>query len=959
MTQNLKHKALRVSLAMIFVLIMLVCTAGLVRADSAYEGVRAEDLWENIKFSSVEKADIPAWYYDLPANVESNLLAGSGVKVVNYGANATVAYKNTIDVSSLTKDDTFIQIAITPEMRGNPDFKELTIRLIDAEDPTNYVEINIHHSQWWKATTFYQVGTGEIESAGLKWGYYKEGESEPNGGLGGTEILMGAFTGYQSCNSNGSYNLDAGATRPITISYDYEEKAFYLYNGTTTINRYMILDLDDPHQVGYGNEWNGFSTGRVNVQIEVSSFTASEASYIITQFNGVNYGDEYVTDNVRPSMITQADKEELLCAVIGKEYPLFWATADDCIDGVITDIKKYVVLPGTEEKVLITTDSFVPKVAGNYTLIYSAKDAAGNESVKRYNLTAVISADPLKFNVSGTVPESVKVGETVAIPEVSVSGGVGNKEINVSVYRFNGNDKMSENVTSYLPILAGTYIIEYSAKDYLGTEAKITYFFEATRPTTPICEFPFVTDVMASGKTVKLPSVVSKDFSYGGSIGAAAVVNIYASYENGVKGEKIDYIFTPQLSDSETEKTLYLTYETYCIGHEQDAVSKTYEIKVVKAEQIFDLFDRDNIDVVHNNNYLDFTTEIDGADMRYIVPLASKNFEVLFGIPTDQNNFTTLRLTFTDSVNLSQKLVVDIVRNDGSKRCYVYINGEMFEMNGAFNGESNSPFHIVFETSSAKLLDHEGRVITVLKHYSDGSDYTGFDSGRFYVDFEFKGVYGKSTVRLEKLGNQAMFAEYDNDGNLVEAGDYIEPIIVISDYLAMKVEKYSRITIPSAQAFDAMDPYVECYVTVMLNGKKILNRVSAEDDLDILINDYGSYIVLYQAEDSSGNEVSQRFRFTVRDKDAPTLTLLGTAEEKIAVGEKITVPQAIALDRNGDATVRIYIITPTGKMIYLDGNTEYKAESKGTYTIRYSAYDETCNYTVLDFTVEAYQEENQ
>lgn len=959
MIKVVKQRAFRAFFAIVFVIITAIGTICLVRAETDGEGVRAEDLWESVKFASVEKADLPTWYFDVPNNVESNLLAGSGVKVSNFGASATVAYKNTIDVSSLTKEDTFIQIAITPQIQGNPDFKELTVRLIDAEDPTNYVEIFIHHSQWWKATTFYQVGTGEIDSAGLHWGYYKEEESEPAGGLMGTEILMGAFTGYQSCNPNGSYNYEAGATRPITISYDYEEKAFYLYNGGATLNRYMIRDLDDPRQVGYGNEWKGFSSGRINVEIEASSFASSEASYIITQFNGVNYGGEYVTDAVKPFMVTQADKEAVLCAVAGKEYPLFWAIADDCIDGSITDIKKYVILPGSREKLLIPGDSFVPEVAGNYTLVYSVTDAAGNECAKSYPLTVVMSADPLQFTAASPLPGTVKVGQTVAIPEMFVSGGVGHKEINVSVYRINGNDKKAENVTAYLPLLAGTYVVEYSARDYLGTEARIAYFFEAERSTAPICEFPFVPDVMPAGKTVLLPSVISKDYSYGGAVGAAAVVNIYASYENGVKGEKVDSLFTPKLGESETEKVLYLTYETYCLGHELDAVSKTYEVKVIKAEQIFDLFDRDNIDVVHNNNYLDFTTKTNGANMRYIVPLASKNFEMLFGIPTDQNNFSTLHLTFTDSMNPSQKLVMDIVRNDGAKRCYIYVNGEMFEMNGAFNGESNSPFHIVFQTTSSKLLDHEGRVITVLKQYADGSAYTGFDSGRFYIDFAFGGVYGKSTVRLEKLGNQAMFAEYDSQGNLTPAGDYIEPIIVISDNLAMKVERYSRITVPSARAFDALDPYTKCYVTVLVNGKKVVNRASAEEDIDILVNDYGTYIVLYQAEDASGNEVAQRFRFTVRDENAPALTVLDTVEEKVAVGEMITVPQAIALDRNGKATVRTYMITPIGQMVYLDGKTEYKAESQGTYTLRYSAYDETYNYYVRDFVIQAYKEEEQ
>lgn len=933
------------------------------RADTVNTAVSPDSLWESVKYSSVGMGDVPEyWYNDLAYGLESNLLARRGVKIDNYGANAKVVYKNTIDVSSLTRDDVFVQIVPLSENRGSADFKEINIRMTDAEDPTNYVTINMHQSIWWQTTTFYQVGTSEIENGGLRWGFYREEgdewDSVVEGGLSGTETINGAFIGYYCQDADGTVIEDMGTACPFTLSYDYKEKIFYCYvpttdesTGTTGLTRKTIRDLDDPLQVGYGNEWGGFTSGRVNVQIEVSDFTASQASYIITQFNGVNFGDEYVSDSEKPSMTTQADEDpSILTAVVGKEYPLFDAVADDSVYGSINDIKKYLVEPQSEEPVLIQGDSFTPTVTGNHKLIYSAIDGAGNENRKEYVLSVVMVADPIKITTLQSVADTVKVGEVVTIPEISVTGGVGKIEKSVRIYRLNGNDDTSENVSSFTPTLAGTYVIEYGVTDYLGITAKKTYYFNAERSKSPICEFPYVPNVMVSGKTVKLSEMSSLDYSANGA-GAGAVVNIYASRQTGVKGEKIDYLYTPELAANETEATFYITYETYCKGYENEASTKVYPVKVIKVTQLYDLFDRSDIDVTPNEEYLDFSTQAEGANMRYVNPLAAKNFEILFDIPVTENNFNTLKLKFTDSLNPSQYITVDIVRNNGAKRCFVYVNGELCEMSGAFNGESNSPFHITFKTLTNQLIDHEGRIITTLKRYADGSEYTGFDSGRVYVDFEFKGVTGKSTVRLEKLGNQAMYAEYDYNGNLIDVSDYTSPIITVSDTIIAKATKYTRVHIPSAQAFDAIDPHVKCYVTITLNGKKVIDRVAAEDGFDFYVNEYGKYVISYQAEDSSYNDVRQFFTLNVRDDEAPTLTVLGDIAGNISIGGKIVLPSAVALDRQGNTTLRVFVITPTGKMINVDGKTEYKPERRGVYTVRYYAYDETYNSTMVDYTV--------
>ena len=300
-----------------------------VAGKASASSVSPDSLWENVKFASVSVADsMPEYLYDLPEGATSDLLADGGVRVNVLGAGSTVKYKNVVNVNSLTKADVFMQIAIDPSMRGTADFKQLYIKLIDADNEDNYVTIDVHHSQWSDAQwpiTFYQVGTKDIASAGLKWGYYKEGESEPKSGGAGANCYTGSFVGNAV-----RYN---GGARPITLRYDNKEKAFYFdepdNTNNMTVHRMTILDLDDPLQVGAGNEWKGFARGRVRVEITATDMAGSSGAYVVTSFMGNTYGGD-VTDVKKPVIFTEADTDpKILTAVKGEEYPLFAALSDD------------------------------------------------------------------------------------------------------------------------------------------------------------------------------------------------------------------------------------------------------------------------------------------------------------------------------------------------------------------------------------------------------------------------------------------------------------------------------------------------------------------------------------------------------------------------------------------------------------------------------------------------------
>lgn len=912
--------------------------------------VSPDSLWENVKFASVSVADsMPEYLYDLPEGATSDLLADGGVRVNVLGAGSTVKYKNVVNVNSLTKDDVFMQIAIDPSMRGAADFKQLYIKLIDADDEDNYVTIDVHHSQWSDAQwpiTFYQVGTKDIASAGLWWGYYKEGESEPKSGGAGTNCYTGSFVGNAV-----RYN---GGARPITLRYDNKEKAFYFdepdNTNNMTVHRMTILDLDDPLQVGAGNEWKGFARGRVRVEITATDMAGSSGAYVVTSFMGNTYGGD-VTDVKKPVIFTEADTDpKILTAVKGEEYPLFAALSDDEFDGTVTELDRYIVYSGTTERVKLNGDSFIPTVAGEHTLIYERTDAAGNVASSRYALNVLMTAPEMSITTAAAIPGVIKAGETIVLPEPVVIGGSGTPTVAVKVKRVADNAVVADNETSFTPSLSGSYEIVYAATDYLKKTATVSYFIDVVRSSSPIATFPTLPEMMIAGKKIELPAMKSYDYYSSPAHPVNATVNVYVSETEGVRGEKIDRLYTPAAGSG--ERTVYFTYETYCAGNESDALTRVYPVVVRDATFLTDYFVKRGVTASGDDGSIGFTATADGAGMKFVHALPAKDFETMFSINSAKNAFTSFTVTFTDSVNPAEKLTLSVERNDGSKRAKVRYRGVGYEMYGSFGDEYSDPFLIRFDTAAGKLYDQGGRAIMPLTAYDDGSEYKGFTSGKFYVAFEFGGVYGESEIVLNKLGNQAMYVNREGD-EAVAFEDYSKPVLSLESELVSSARKYDRIYLPACGATDAIDPYLECYVTVTLNGKRVLPKTRSEEGgLDFVARDYGTYYVTYEATDYSGNPISRRFYISVPDDVPPTITV-AAPKESVKAGGEIALNKAVALDLNSEPALYVFLISPTGAITDVTGKDSVKTEKKGVYTVRYYAYDADRNATYVDFKVKA------
>ena len=92
----------------------------------------------------------------------------------------------------------------------------------------------------------------------------------------------------------------------------------------------------------------------------------------------------------------------------------------------------------------------------------------------------------------------------------------------------------------------------------------------------------------------------------------------------------------------------------------------------------------------------------------------------------------------------------------------------------------------------------------------------------------------------------------------------------------------------------------------------------------------------------------------MRDKDAPALTVLGDVAPEKSQGDILKIPDAVAQDLNGKATLRIFMISPTGAMTEISQIEEYQLQNEGRYTLLYYAYDEVYNVSMKEFFIEVH-----
>lgn len=931
----------------------------------------------------------------------------NGVKFTPESANRWVEYTNVVDISSYTTND--ILLAFTPlaTTRGNADFNEFNVKITDAENEDNYILIKIAPSQWFPAR--FTAETAETGPYGYMYGDYHPGYSEGTGAFSDKYHVGFDGTTNESALVDDSLKFDKTEARhrSIILHYDFEDKAIWV-TGQQGF-KYCIMDLDWSESVGYGKEWDGFSSGKVKLSFCSKQHRSSSPSYMVlnafnTPMNGTEVNDtqapvltfgEEVADNTAPS------------ALIGRTYRLPTFTCLDAVDGE-TACNILLTDPDGAE-VTVTDNAFVPQKAGFYTLTYNAADAAGNVVSKSLRFTAQNAAPEVSISVEEGTHE-VKVGEEVALPEATFTAADGAyiAGTDVRVVRA-GYPAETVDIEEgvFIPLFAGEYRAIYSAVDWLGFTHtyEISYNVSAADETTVHGSLQHLRRLF-DGVRVVLPELNAFDYVTSPGAGIAQDVEVTLSGNGQSETLPAGSVFTPSIEKFGAELTVAYnvdgkTVESYTveIREKPDLTSEDYvNDGSYQLDDYFVLGENVNVEYNAGGAELDYyrirTEEGATGDMSFgfANPLQAEGFTFTFFIPATMKNFSALRFSLRDSFDASvgfDLLLEDITTStDPSiKDTYTFLTtngGKKYTLYGSYNYwvYNDAEFSrevagsLTFTYRDGSIYDVNGNEVCKIEQNFDGRAWNGFSSGMVYFDVTFEGVgslsvdesrteeYGDTAaIALTSLCGQTFYVTYretdDGGYRLMDFYDLANPQIVLDGELPTDLRFGQTVSVPMVSAYDALSPYTEVRVTVQApDGTVVYSDELLQEGLSFTIESYGLYYIRYTATDATGNTAQTTYTIGASDTTAPTVALSGYDALSGKVGKTVSIPTAIVQDDIDEAPrLFIYVIAPDASMSPLgevtaeNAVTGFTPDAAGAYTLVYYAVDADYNATVVTISV--------
>jgi PKD repeat protein len=313
------------------------------------------------------------------------------------------------------------------------------------------------------------------------------------------------------------------------------------------------------------------------------------------------------------------------------------------------------------------------------------------------------------------------------------------------------------------------------------------------------------------------------------------------------------------------------------------------------------------------------------------------------------NAFDSVDVVLRDSENAAETVFLR-VKKGGDSTASVAVNGlgDFAPVSTSFAGNAQKTYFSIGYDSVKKTFKLDGQKFAVTQT-ANGETFNGFSSGRVYLTLKINGVYGAAGIGVKKVNNQIITKI---------VADTIAPEVVFTDFFGM-YQKGSELTIAPAYALDVLDPEVRFTLTVT---DRHGNAVYAKDgtkltDADptvgytIVLEEYGSYSFIYQAEDTAGRKARYPVAINVRDDVAPVLETAGGYVKTMKVGSTLTVAKATVTD-NVDEKLEytVFLKSPDGQIDVLHAEKAILS-AKGVYTLTYMAIDFSGNIATVSYEI--------
>ncbi len=875
-------------------------------------------------------------------------------------------FNQIIDLTGKTKNDSLVELFVTPQKQGLADALNLVFVFTDLYDSENTVTVTCKRldreplQATWQELNLYtttnaagQAPTGlELNGSGdfiYNGSIYKLHRNNIYG-----SCSRFAMAGIPNVNSDCSVigNPEDVANQTLKVSFDYENRIVY-------VNGNMVADLDDI--VLYPTkQWGGFTTGECKLSIYATSYNQSNFNMVVTKLDniaGESLSQLYIKDREAPTLTMQYGEYEQSGypdAVVSRPYKLPEVIAYDALDKYldVTANVYYAYGQNTQAKVKVQNGSFTPTLEGKYTVVYTASDLSGNTETLEYVVNAKVVSEPLSIELS-QADNSGKTGEVITVSSAQVLNAQGNAYYEIvaeyineaqGIYQSIEIAKDGENAFTFCPLYAGEWTIKYNYNDYMETKSE-SYVINVEGNARPyIADDVVLPRYVIKGATYQLPSL--SGYTFDGGVTTLANSVVYIKDDNGAERKLNGSGFTSYAK----EKTTLI----YRLGEGENVFEKRYELPVIDVKydgdlSIKDYFIGENFESIAGNDRITLTTTEKGNhSFEFINPLQVFDFRTVFRVPASANKYKRINIYLTDSLDSSIVVKVSYIRNTAGNTIFIVNDGGTeYTASSDFIESNNENFRLIYNNRDRKISPSTAYSVQVAKDLS-GKEFNGFTSNKVYITFELCDITGTASIDLFNLNNQTLSkVNYD----------LIKPEVSSSSLVG---ERYlgDHVVIDATYMVDVLDPNLtyKMYVktpsdkyAVATDGTVLKEGTNPEKEYVVVASEYGSYSVYYECSDVNKNRTIYSYVFTIVDVKAPDASISGMVME-YKVGDTIIVPSLTATDDYTSVSCVISVKYPDSTRVTLKGNS-FIATMAGEYTVLYLVYDETFNLTTLTHVI--------
>lgn len=859
----------------------------------------------------------------------------------SFQSKGSVTYKNIVDLASVSKEENLVEYVANSSLdysdlsKAFIEIKNVTVRVTDAYDSNIYFEVNATENAALNQVPFEQMGGGvnNLFYSVTVGGYTVANNSDY------APLENCAVAWKQSFYNAETYpDGSKGSFLPCGFKFDLATNEVRLDLGTANNpktedpHNYLLWDLDDPTDAY--PDFEGFTTGEVYISI-----TTSEGGDLAIYKIGNDVFDGSISlfeKNTGNLLAGGFDFGAMFPGAKGVAYPLPIIKGNTPID---LEIKKG---ENTVQKGVV--DSFTPSEEGDYSLIYSSKNAFGALLKKEGDFHVNEKQTPLVDN-SNIQKITAKLFSSFEIPTFSYSGGNGPLSKEVSLFLDGVRKKVIEGQKISIEQKAKVASLEVKVRDSLGQEG---LFYYPISVDNNVLVFS-LTDGMEKTYVSKGSSFVVPSFS------------------------AIDY---SKEDVSETNVDVFIrrgrsTY--YEAGQVIKNVQSDFELSYIHDDEVLGKVSVIVIDSNFENNtsnLLPFYADSQGIDkatssqfgtyfrfkekdveIRHPSLLSSSSFTLSWVYVPSLSHFDEMKIELSSIGGKSLELQI----KELGEKPTLFLNGHRIyavptiqeltysDQDGlGFDGVKGYKYTLIFEGSTGSFYMGNNALLAKASSFSDGSSFHPFKRSALQLKLSIPDAQVGDVFFLNQVSNQQFTSQ------VLAFGDSRGPALGFDGSFSNRVYKKGEIAdIPMAYAYDAISSYANVSMRIVDPRGNLLLNASRPMGLSLPLDQYGGYVVTYSCRDGNGKQATYSYRLVVIDEVAPTIVVKGNYEDSYS--EKIFVHDAFAKDEaDGDVPVYAWIRYQNGERWSVSLNQENVLREKGVCTLIYFASDAAGNVATVE-----------